>query len=439
MDRGDEIRAGWRASPETVPARLGTNSRAASAITSPTTTPSRRPRPPRPASRANARLGRAATRRAVDLYPIPLLGHRQVAAAEPRLDVRHGQPGRHRRTRSREGGVRVTEDDHPVGPLELQHAADAAPPDDRRPPCGGRASRRARPARARRRTRPTAPRRSAGPEWSETSSIARLAQGERERRRLDELRPIADDDGEGLHLATPLASRLADKPILVTGSGSITDGESDWWLTDVRTGADGCAAAVGQSKRPCTTVPIPSRKQIAVTVSIRVRRSPRPSSDHPLSETIATLVYANPRLRVYAVAPGAYVNPVPQQMTERPRISIVIPCYRDEDSVPVLFERIGPVMDALGAPAELILVDDGSPDRTALRAIELGTGLPPSDVGRAPEPELRPAPSGLRRLRGESRRRRRHAGQRPPVSAGADPEADRASRSRRVPGRLGVS
>jgi undecaprenyl-phosphate 4-deoxy-4-formamido-L-arabinose transferase len=59
------------------------------------------------------------------------------------------------------------------------------------------------------------------------------------------------------------------------------------------------------------------------------------------------------------------------ETAEQPRVSIVIPCYRDEEAVPTLFARLGPVMDSLDAPAELILVDDGSPDRTALRAIEL--------------------------------------------------------------------
>ena len=58
-------------------------------------------------------------------------------------------------------------------------------------------------------------------------------------------------------------------------------------------------------------------------------------------------------------------------MSTTPHISIVIPCYRDEASLPALFARLGPVMDALAGPVELILVDDGSPDRTSLRAIEL--------------------------------------------------------------------
>ena len=85
-------------------------------------------------------------------------------------------------------------------------------------------------------------------------------------------------------------------------------------------------------------------------------------------------------------------------MTEHPRISIVIPCYRDEASVPALFARLGPVMDSLEAPAELILVDDGSPDRTALRAIELARDFshPTSVVrlSRKRNQPVRQSPSG---------------------------------------------
>ena len=45
-------------------------------------------------------------------------------------------------------------------------------------------------------------------------------------------------------------------------------------------------------------------------------------------------------------------------------ISIVVPAYRSESSLPILVERLRPVLDSLAIPAELILVDDGSPDGT---------------------------------------------------------------------------
>lgn len=55
----------------------------------------------------------------------------------------------------------------------------------------------------------------------------------------------------------------------------------------------------------------------------------------------------------------------------RPDLSLVIPLYRDEDALPAIFARCGDVLDRLGG-GELVLVDDGSRDRTAARAAELG-------------------------------------------------------------------
>ena len=43
-------------------------------------------------------------------------------------------------------------------------------------------------------------------------------------------------------------------------------------------------------------------------------------------------------------------------------ISVIIPVYNEEESLPTLFERLFPVMDALDRPYELIFVNDGSRD-----------------------------------------------------------------------------
>jgi len=45
-------------------------------------------------------------------------------------------------------------------------------------------------------------------------------------------------------------------------------------------------------------------------------------------------------------------------------ISLVIPVYNEEGNLPVLMNRIRPVMSALRRPWELILIDDGSRDRS---------------------------------------------------------------------------
>ena len=62
-------------------------------------------------------------RQSVDLDAVPLFGHRPVEAPEAGLDVRdrHLLAGG---VRPRQRRVRVAVDDHPVGPLSLDHLAD---------------------------------------------------------------------------------------------------------------------------------------------------------------------------------------------------------------------------------------------------------------------------------------------------------------------------
>src|SRR3972149_5388593 len=45
-------------------------------------------------------------------------------------------------------------------------------------------------------------------------------------------------------------------------------------------------------------------------------------------------------------------------------VSIVIPVYNEEESVPLLYKSIKKVMDATGLNYEIIFVDDGSKDNT---------------------------------------------------------------------------
>jgi undecaprenyl-phosphate 4-deoxy-4-formamido-L-arabinose transferase len=55
----------------------------------------------------------------------------------------------------------------------------------------------------------------------------------------------------------------------------------------------------------------------------------------------------------------------------RPGLSIVIPLYRDEDALGPIFDRCGPILDAIEGGGELVLVDDGGLDRTTLVASKL--------------------------------------------------------------------
>ncbi len=46
-------------------------------------------------------------------------------------------------------------------------------------------------------------------------------------------------------------------------------------------------------------------------------------------------------------------------------LSVVIPCYNEQESLPILYNRLFPVLDDLKKPYEVILVNDGSRDETS--------------------------------------------------------------------------
>jgi polyisoprenyl-phosphate glycosyltransferase len=48
-----------------------------------------------------------------------------------------------------------------------------------------------------------------------------------------------------------------------------------------------------------------------------------------------------------------------------PKLSVVIPMYNEEEVLPLLVQRLRPVLDALGRTYEVVAVDDGSRDDTA--------------------------------------------------------------------------
>ncbi|MEM1582444.1 MAG: glycosyltransferase family 2 protein [Candidatus Bathyarchaeia archaeon] len=51
-----------------------------------------------------------------------------------------------------------------------------------------------------------------------------------------------------------------------------------------------------------------------------------------------------------------------------PSISVIIPAYNEEETIGYVIEETTKVMDSLGLPYEIIVVDDGSIDRTRERA-----------------------------------------------------------------------
>ncbi len=48
----------------------------------------------------------------------------------------------------------------------------------------------------------------------------------------------------------------------------------------------------------------------------------------------------------------------------RPALSVVAPCYNEQEVLPEFLRRVGTVLDAAGGTAEVVLVDDGSRDGT---------------------------------------------------------------------------
>lgn len=56
---------------------------------------------------------------------------------------------------------------------------------------------------------------------------------------------------------------------------------------------------------------------------------------------------------------------------QRPRLSVVAPVFNERESLPELYRRVRAVMEALGEPWELILVDDGSTDGSDQAMAEL--------------------------------------------------------------------
>ena len=75
-----------------------------------------------------------------------------------------------------------------------------------------------------------------------------------------------------------------------------------------------------------------------------------------------------------------------------PGLTIVIPCYNEELRLPATLERIAAYLPNLGEDTEVLIIDDGSKDRTAQVAQSFGKMIP----------NLRVIPNGTNRGKGYS-------------------------------------
>src|SRR4051794_29007082 len=67
-------------------------------------------------------------------------------------------------------------------------------------------------------------------------------------------------------------------------------------------------------------------------------------------------------------------------MTERPptrpHLTVVVPCYDESEVLPLLEARLRAVLDGLGQPYEVVMVDDGSRDGTGELLRKMATSWP---------------------------------------------------------------
>ena len=72
------------------------------------------------------------------------------------------------------------------------------------------------------------------------------------------------------------------------------------------------------------------------------------------------------RVEVAEIAPEETAPPRPAapRSPGRPALSVVAPAWNEAETLPLFYRRTAAVLEALGEPWELVLVDDGSADAT---------------------------------------------------------------------------
>ncbi len=71
--------------------------------------------------------------------------------------------------------------------------------------------------------------------------------------------------------------------------------------------------------------------------------------------------------------------------TPPPLVSIVIPLFNEESTLPLLTRRLNTLADSLSFSVEFVMVDDGSKDKTAAMMTDLKCGARQGVRALAPE------------------------------------------------------
>ncbi|WP_328332671.1 glycosyltransferase family 2 protein [Kribbella sp. NBC_00382] len=89
--------------------------------------------------------------------------------------------------------------------------------------------------------------------------------------------------------------------------------------------------------------------------------------------------------------------------SSQPVLSVVVPMYDEEEVLPIFFERMHPLLDGLGIPYEVLVVDDGSRDKTAALLTDATASWPQLRLVRLLRNSGHQAAlsAGFRRARGE--------------------------------------
>jgi len=125
---------------------------------------------------------------------------------------------------------------------------------------------------------------------------------------------------------------------------------TDHYLTDAVAGAWLGVVTVRVTFRILSAVVPPARQEVASAALIRPDRAELANMSDPTSPH--------------------------QYSAERPYLSLVIPCYNEEENVPTLLSRVEASMNTLGRPYEVLIIDDGSTDKTPQMLAEAKTRLP---------------------------------------------------------------